>query len=282
MSIEAWILPSLFSLLVWGVSAFTPKLAVSLPPMQVLVYQGIGSGFFAFLLFAVQGFSISYDFRGAVFGVAIGVLGMTGQLFYVTALKRGPVGSVSILSSLYPVIVILLAFSLLGEEISGRQAAGVVMAISALIILVSQKNADGTRKGKGWIAPAIAAMLLWSGWAFVPKLALQTLPPTSVLIYEAIGNGLVALALYSVMGFKLKKSREGLKFCTLTSFLGMSAILAYLYALSHGPVSIVAVITALYPVITILLARIILKEKMSTAQKVSVGVALAAIGLMVA
>lgn len=284
MSTQLWLWPSLFSLVVWGISYFTPKMAASrLKPLEMLVYQAGGAALFAVLLFAFMGFKLEFDLMGALIAVAVGILGYCGQIFYLRAITKGPISPISVLTSLYPALAILMALFYLGEYLTVRQAAGVLLAIAALIALVlkSDRSVPVGHVGRGWVFDALCATFLWAGWAFLPKLALFNLSPQSIYIYEVMGSWLVVLCVLISVRFKIPKSREGVVMCSISSFFAAGAVLAYLFALQHGPVSIIAVITALYPVITLLLARLVLKEKLSPVQVAAVLVALFAIGLMV-
>lgn len=282
MSIEFWLLPSLLALIAWGVSAFAPRLAIdALSPFKIIVYQVAGCVLFALGLFAWKGFTLGWNLNGALLGTSIGILGMAGQIFYVVALGRGKVAPVSVVTSLYPALTIGLAILFLNETLVLRQALGAVLAVTALVLLVLQKQDDGTGGcGREWLLPSFICMIVWGVWAFIPKLALQMLEPEDVLIYESMGNAIVGLCLLGRLRFRIEVKAEGFIYCTAASLIAMSGVLAYLYALKHGPVSIVAVLAALYPVVTILLARVLLKEKMNAAQKIAVVVALGAVGLM--
>jgi drug/metabolite transporter (DMT)-like permease len=67
---------------------------------------------------------------------AAGLLDMGANLFVAAALQQGPLGIVSVLSSLYPVVTVLVAMVVLRERLSGVQAAGVVLAMAAVVLLV--------------------------------------------------------------------------------------------------------------------------------------------------
>jgi drug/metabolite transporter (DMT)-like permease len=64
--------------------------------------------------------------------------------------------------------------------------------------------------------------------------------------------------------------------------LDASANVFYVLALDHGLLSVVSVLTALYPAGTVLLARYVLGERLSTVQRAGLGVAAAAAVLIAA
>lgn len=288
MNDYTWFAPSVFSIFVFGLANFLPKLSVDrLGALQAILYHGLGVGIFGVCVFAWHRFSVPVDPVGSFYGVLIGIMGMLGQLFYVRALQKGAVSIVSIIASLYPAVTVILAMFLLNEQLTERQTVGTILALVALVMLISGKERHKNKStSQGiwgqWIVNAIAAMLMWAGWAFFPKIALQTLPPYSVLVHEIAGSLIVIIGVLFFVKFKVQKSADGLKFCTLSSILSACAIFSYIYALSHGPVSLISVLTAVYPVVTIILARIFLKERLQSVQIASVFLSLIAVSLLIA
>lgn len=131
-----------------------------------------------------------------------------------------------------------------------------------------------------WLLPALAALFIWGFWAFLPKLALQSLDPHSVIFYESFGNMLVALPIFFHLKFKLQKDRKAVSMMAGSAVLTVLAILAYFYALKTGPVAVIVTLTALYPVISVILARIVLKERLNKIQIAAVLMAVSAMLLL--
>ena len=66
-----------------------------------------------------------------------GVFDMGANLLVAAALQRGPLGIVSVLSSLYPVVTALIAVAILRERLSRIQLGGVALAMTAVVLLVA-------------------------------------------------------------------------------------------------------------------------------------------------
>lgn len=139
-----------------------------------------------------------------------------------------------------------------------------------------------SRRRNLWLLPALAALFIWGFWAFLPKLALQSLDPHSVIFYESFGNMLVALPIMFHLKFRLQKDRKAISMLGGSAVLTVLAILAYFYALKTGPVAVIVTLTALYPVISVILARIVLKEKLNKVQIAAVLMAVSAMLLLAA
>jgi drug/metabolite transporter (DMT)-like permease len=67
--------------------------------------------------------------------VAVGGLDMCANAFFAAASTRGLVSVVSVLASLYPVVVVLLARTVLKERIARAQQAGVVLALAGVALI---------------------------------------------------------------------------------------------------------------------------------------------------
>jgi bacterial/archaeal transporter family protein len=139
----------------------------------------------------------------------------------------------------------------------------------------------GGSSGRIWLVPALAAMLVWGLWAFLPKIALQSMQPHSVIFYEAFGSLCVSMPvlIFHLKG-KLQKDVRALGIISASSALTVIAIMCYFYALKHGPVAVVVTMTAMYPVISLVLARIFFKERLNKIQLAAVGMAMLSIVLL--
>jgi transporter family protein len=58
------------------------------------------------------------------------------------------------------------------------------------------------------------------------------------------------------------------------------ASLFFFYALKQGPVAVIVMLTALYPLVSLVLARVVLKEKLNRTQYVAIGMAMGAVALL--
>lgn len=133
-----------------------------------------------------------------------------------------------------------------------------------------------------WLAPTLITLCVWAIWAFLPKLALQSLPPTSVMFYQSLGSALVSLPIFAYLRFRVKFERRAVVTLACTALLSAVSLFCYFMALRHGPVAVVATLTALYPVICILLARTVLKEHINKQQLAAICMALASVALLTA
>ncbi|MDH5525041.1 MAG: EamA family transporter [Desulfobulbaceae bacterium] len=131
-----------------------------------------------------------------------------------------------------------------------------------------------------WMAASLLALIIYGFWGFFPKLAVQYISPPSALIYEIAGAMLVGLIALLLVRFQPDVHPKGILFAMLTGITGMIGTLFYFYAASRGKISVVVSMSALYPVITIILAAIFLREPITIKQIFGIIFAMTAIGLL--
>ncbi|KPJ99180.1 MAG: hypothetical protein AMJ60_05890 [Desulfobacterales bacterium SG8_35] len=131
-----------------------------------------------------------------------------------------------------------------------------------------------------WFIWTILAMVTFGAWGFFPKLAVNYITPLSALIYQVIGGLLVGIVGLAVVNFKPETHPMGMLYALLTGITGVLGTLFYYAAASRGQISIVVSLTALYPLITILLAILFLHETLVLKQVIGLGFAVAAIILL--
>ncbi|MFQ5944453.1 MAG: EamA family transporter [Anaerolineales bacterium] len=133
---------------------------------------------------------------------------------------------------------------------------------------------------KEWTLPAFGAFFVWGLWSFIPKITVKYISARSAVIYEVLGGIIVAaIVLYSVH-FRPDVHPKGVALGITTGVLGFLGALFFLVAVSKGPVSLIATLTALYPVISILLAILVLNEPITLKQGVGIVFGLVAMFLV--
>lgn len=132
-----------------------------------------------------------------------------------------------------------------------------------------------------WFLPAFMTLICWGIWGFIPKITIRYINPMSALVFEAIGVIIVGLIVLSFLGFRPEVHPKGIVLAILTGIIGMTGALGFLMAVKTGKVSIVAMVTAMAPIVTILLAYFLLSERISLKEGLGIVFAFAAISLFV-
>ena len=131
-----------------------------------------------------------------------------------------------------------------------------------------------------WFSPAVVVLLTWGLVGLLQKLSTNYLSAESALIWLVAGFFLLDPWLYpreSILDF----SARSLLWTFLSALLNALGAWALLAAMKHGgKASIVVPLTALYPIVTIVLAPLVLHESISHSQQLGVICALAAVALL--
>ncbi|MGD8865786.1 MAG: EamA family transporter, partial [Anaerolineales bacterium] len=135
---------------------------------------------------------------------------------------------------------------------------------------------------KSWLVPVLGAFVFWGLWGFLPKITTRTISPMSAMIFEAVGGMLVAIIALLSGGYRLELTRQGVFLALLTGIFGILGAWTYLQAVSTGKVSLVVSFTALYPIMSIILAVFFLGESLSVRQGAGIFFALLSMLLIAA
>ena len=131
-----------------------------------------------------------------------------------------------------------------------------------------------------WLTATLLSLLSFGLWGFFTKLAINYIDSKSALIFQTVGVLLVGIITLSLVNFKPAIAPKGIGFGLLTGLAYGVGCLFYFMAASRGKVSTVVTLTALYPLITIILSYFLLQESISLRQCLGVALALLSIFLM--
>jgi transporter family protein len=133
---KPWMLYAGLTVLAWGVWGFFSKLASTYArPRQTLLFQVAGVMAFGLVVLSMERFHIDWSPQGFGWSAAAGFVNFVGFLSFFAAVEKGKVSTVIAMSSLYPVITIVLSVLFLQEKISSREGLGIACALLAGFLL---------------------------------------------------------------------------------------------------------------------------------------------------
>jgi len=136
MKTTSWLLPAIFSMILWGVWGLFQKLATNhMPPRNVYFFATAGALCVVCSVLATSSFPLSVTSKGILFAVIAGACSSLGGLLFLTAINRGEASIVIPFTALYPVITIILSFTILQETITPKQGIGIVLALLSMVLL---------------------------------------------------------------------------------------------------------------------------------------------------
>ena len=161
--------------------------------------------------------------------------------------------------------------------LTSELATAPIQASSLSIMLRTSRQAMKTR----WFWYAVLSSLCWTAWAFTARIGSKELPPAIMQFVSAFGFLLVGFILVMAKKFHWRGPIQGISYALGSGILlGLGGLALYGAYRSATNASSITAITSLYPVVTVVLARVFLREKLNRQQVLGVFMALVAIALL--
>jgi len=193
-----------------------------------------------------------------------------GYYIYLEALEKGAVSMVGSITAAFPAITALLAVTFLGEQVSLLNGVGITIIIVSMIALSYShgRSSEGTVFSRTSLLLSIATLLIWGVGGVFIKLSLDVLPQIAYLGLYPFILPPIAFAYLRHKGATravlLPKWTVPVVGAIVVAELWQLAYFAETAAISEGSASIVFPLISAYPVLTILGARMALRERLST------------------
>jgi drug/metabolite transporter (DMT)-like permease len=216
-------------------------------------------------------------------GAGAGVVGGAGVMLLYRALANGRMTVVAPVTALEAAAFPVLFGLLTGERPSPIALSGVLVGFVA-VALVSWSGEPTGSTPKGILQPGILDAL-GAGLGFGIFFILLSRAGHGNAMWALLGVKLGSIALSGAGVLALRQNvlvaRRTLGLITVAGVFDMGANVLYLFATRSGLLSLVAVLTSMYPATTVILARFVLKEKLERLQLSGLTLAVMAI-LMIA
>ena len=226
--------------------------------------------FFAWLMVAVNGAGGSLagiEPKTMVFLVMSGIATGASWLCYFKALQLGDVNKVVPIDKSSTVLTILLAFVILGEEITVWKMLGILGIGAGTFLMIQKKQDTGEhRTGKGWFLYAVLSAVFASLTSILGKIGISGIDSN---FGTAIRTIVVLIMAWLVVLIKGKQrevkevTRHELLFIILSGIATGASWLCYYRALQTGPASIIVPIDKLSILVSIAFSYVVFKEKMT-------------------
>jgi drug/metabolite transporter (DMT)-like permease len=220
---------------------------------------------------------------GLAWGFSAGVIGGLGLIIFYIGLAAGPMSVVAPVAGLVSTVLPVAAALAWGERPGARVYAGALLCLVA-IVLASSAGDTGTSRGAGRPGRAIAFGMV-SGTAFGLFFLLIRNAGQSGAVWPVaagrIGELVAVLGTALVLRRGLPARGADGRLLMAAAFAGVIDVIAnicYVAATRTGMFGLAVVMASLYPGVTVLLARVVLGERLRWIQRAGLG--LAAIGIL--
>jgi len=224
-------------------------------------------------------FGAEFSSAAVAWGAASGVASAATFALLYRTLAIGPMSVLSPVTALISAALPVCVGIATGEELGALAVAGILLAFVAVVVVSGGLDAHGLR-------PSRTALLLAFGAGAaiaIQLICLDQAPDDSgiapLLIGRAVSSAIVLSAALALRG-KLGSVRPNRVTAAGAGALDSLANFAFLLAVREGSLAVVAVITALYPAATVLLARVALGERIGRTQLAGLLIAAVAVSLL--
>ena len=268
------IITGLASMFFWGTADFVAAiLSRRIGNIRTLLWTTIFGDIFVIIYALVTGALHDFTFTAFSFAVAGGLLHTVGTLSFYRGLKVGKVSLVAPISSGWSLILVLAGVLLYDEVLTTPQISAVGLVIIGSILVSTDLRelftSSRVRFSDPGIPYALAAMFSWGiGWLFFNEAVKQIgwVTPNVILATSII----FFLAVYSVGSRQSLSPPASGNDWVRAMFIGlatMGAYISYSIGIEKYLTSIVGPLAATYPLVTVVLAGLVLREKTVCNQK---------------
>lgn len=270
---------ALASALIWGASDFGGGLASRRANAQAVVFGSQAAGLVPLLLLLpwLGGAPSAADL---CLGVAAGACGGAGLVIFYRAMAGGVMSVVAPMTGVCAAAVPVLTGLATGERIGVAAAVGIVLALVAVLLVAAEGGLSSLRAVRpAALVPALVAGVLF-GLFFVflhhTRQASELAP-----LLSARATGVLLIAAAALAGRRsVAVPARALPIVLLAGLGDVTANAFYLIATQHGQLAITGVLASLYPASTVVLAQLVLRERLVATQAAGLAAATAAVVLI--
>jgi drug/metabolite transporter (DMT)-like permease len=272
------VLLALASSVAWGTADFGGGLISRRLPTIAVTVVSQSAGFAALLVaLAVAGGHVGA--RSFALGLAAGAGGGAGLAAFYRALSLGTMSIVSPVVACGAVVPFTISLAT-GERPSSVALAGAVVALAgAVLASVEERRATAAGRAQAIVLAAAAAGFL-GVFTYFLGLGSREGSALSTLLGARVGSLACLLLLAGARGATLRVGYRLLPAVAAVGLADVGANALFALASGHGLLALVSVLGSLYPVTTVLLAHVLLGERLTPFQLAGVGVALAGVAAL--
>lgn len=224
----------------------------------------------------------TFTWRDLGLGALGGLAGGVGVGLLYRRLAVGPMSVVAPLTAVTSAAVPAAWGVASGDSLSGWAWLGVAIALVAITLVSSVSDGDGAQ-----VTPMVVAESLLSGVGFGTFFIFLDAAEGATAPWPVVGARLITSALLLtvlLVGSRatLPTGRSNWGLIALVGLFDTGSNVTFLYATDEGLLTLVAVLSSLYPIATVVLARVVLDERMTPRQRWGFVAAMVATGLIAA
>src|SRR3954454_15307378 len=275
---------ALASSLSWGLSDFVGGFQSRRQPLLAIMVVSQGFALVVLVVAVAGGAATEHDAAGTLWAAGSGMSGVLALTAFYRALAIGTMSIVAPLSATGAAVPVLVGLAS-GERPAAIQLVGIVLAMAGGLVAgreAGEPDAEARRTGRAAMALALVAALGFGTFFVGIDQAEQSADPVWALLAPRGPEVLLLIAIFALSPATLSSGRAAYGALAAVGFFDLRANLMFVLAAGRGLLSVVGVLGALYPAVTVLLARAVVGERLTRTQDAGVLVTLAGVAAMAA
>jgi drug/metabolite transporter (DMT)-like permease len=261
--------------LTWGFADFFgPLKGRTLGALRVLVYVQLGGLVVIALIVAIRGKGPAD--LAALFAVPAAISGTLGLYAYYRGMAVGAMSIVAPIAGISAAVPVIFGIAT-GDRPSLWQWLGIAAALGG-VFLASREPGPGSRVAAG-VGLALLAAIGFGGY-FPPMHEAGHADFWWASLFFRMTSASVILAAVAIRRPSLAVEPIQVPVLALIGIGDMLGNLLFAAASTSGLVSITSVLASLYPIVTVVLARLVLKERVARSQEAGIALTLAGVALI--
>ena len=262
--------------LTWGLADFFgPLKGRTLGALRVLFYVQLSGLVTIAIVVAIRGAGPAG--WAVLLAIPAAISGTFGLYAYYRGVAVGAISIVAPIAGLAAVIPVAVGIAS-GDRPSSWQVAGMVCALGGVFLASRERGQGGSRVAAG-VGLALLAALGFGGYFPSMHVAGNTDFWWASLLFRTTST-LVILLVIALRKPSLSVERNHLLPLALVGIGDMLGNLLFAAASTTGLVSVTSVLASLYPIVTVVMARLVVNERVARSQEGGIALTLAGVALI--
>jgi drug/metabolite transporter (DMT)-like permease len=261
----------------WGLADFFgPLQGRKLGVLRALVYVQLGGLFGIAVIVGVRGKGPAD--AAALLAIPAAISGTLGLFAYYRGIAVGAISIVAPIAGISAIVPVVVGIAS-GESPSAWQLAGIACALGGVFLAAREPGRSGQARLAAGVGLALLAAIGFGGYFPFMHAAGNADFWWASLVFRIASTSVILVAV-AIQRPNIRVAPRLLPLLAVIGFGDMFGNLLYAAASTSGLVSITSVLASLYPIVTVVLARIVLSERVARSQEAGIGLTLAGVALI--
>jgi drug/metabolite transporter (DMT)-like permease len=263
--------------LAWGLGDFFgPLQGRKLGALRTLVYVQLAGLVGVVLLVAIHG--VGPKSAVALLAIPAAVSGTLGLYAYYRGVAVGAISIVAPIAGVSAVVPVIVGIAS-GESPSSWQLVGIACALIGVFLAARESGASGETRLAAGVGLAVLAAIGFGGYFPFMHAAGNADFWWASLIFRVASTSVILVAV-AIQRPPLDVAARVLPWLALIGLADTLGNVLFAAASRSGLVSVTSVLASLYPIVTVVLARVLLAERVARPQEGGIGLTLAGVVLI--